>query len=90
MLQIGDPCPLCKGKKGQGKARRSPGVKKTEDTEFFGLTAEDVAEKFPEAVSWVTDEAGETKPDGIDYSALVALLVFHVQKLRSEVAALKG
>ena len=55
-----------------------------EETEI-GLIAEEVAEIFPEVVSY--DE--HNGPDGINYSRLSAILIKAVQELSAEIKKLK-
>ncbi len=81
------PCSHCLGRKPScefcgGADTRSQAETSYEDSGFIGLSAENVAENYPELVSYHQNDDGTSTPDGIDYAGIVTLLLQEVQNLK--------
>jgi len=65
---------------------------KVDESRSYGVMAHELAEVLPQSVSGKKDslnEDGSIKPQGVDYSKIVPLLVKSIQELKAEIETLK-
>lgn len=87
-----EPCPKCCGDGVPGQIN-NPAIDATEDTDFLGFAAEDIAELWPEAVAWEpsdpTDRMSTPQPQAVMGYELVTIALATVQKLLEKVEVLE-